>query len=398
MPSGALRALTLCVAGGACRRSAGFVAFAGVLLGFPVAAAAAQVRTSAVVGGVNVHYGDAIEVNALTLSPTVTARLQRFLLSASGTYSRPSGGDWSAQGALSGSWFRPVGGPFAAELGASSGVARAAASPGTGRSDLFARLHTVNAFGGAWAGAGLGSSDDGVAHRTARTGELGAWAQWNALTAVVSWTPVSVAGDVEYQDLEFVAQWRGRRTEVDATLGHRSGLRSLDSLSSPAGWMNLNASWRIADRVALVGAAGSYPRDPQQGFPSGRFVSFGVRLTGPGTGAAPEFARTEEESAREQLARGAMSALSVRRRDDGYEIRVRASGARTMELTGDLTGWDPVAMRAEPDGWWSIVVTAEPGTYEVSIRRDGGAWLVPPGLVEHRDEFGGRAGVLALRR
>jgi hypothetical protein len=68
-----------------------------------------------------------------------------------------------------------------------------------------------------------------------------------------------------------------------------------------------------------------------------------------------------------------------------------------MEVTGDLTGWEPVEMRAEPDGWWVVALAGEPGTYEVTVRRDGGAWLVPPGLRVRRDEFGGESGLLTLR-
>ena len=54
-------------------------------------------------------------------------------------------------------------------------------------------------------------------------------------------------------------------------------------------------------------------------------------------------------------------------------------------------------VRAEPDGWWMIALVGEPGIHEVTVRRDGGPWIVPPGLVERRDEFGGVSGIVTLR-
>ena len=84
---------------------------------------------------------------------------------------------------------------------------------------------------------------------------------------------------------------------------------------------------------------------------------------------------------------------------DGSEIRRNASpapGARSVELSGDFTSWDPVSLTAAGDGWWTARLPIRRGTYQVSIRRDGGRWLVPPGLVGVRDEFGGEAGILVI--
>jgi hypothetical protein len=124
----------------------------------------------------------------------------------------------------------------------------------------------------------------------------------------------------------------------------------------------------------------------------------GLRLTGPGSGPSPEFARGTDEIERDRLVRTGVHAMRVRRVASGrFEVRVRASGASTVEFTGDLTGWEATAMRAEPDGWWVIVLEGAPGSYEFTVRRDGGAWLVPAGVTERRDEFGGVSGVLTLR-
>src|SRR6185503_10013749 len=104
---------------------------------------------------------------------------------------------------------------------------------------------------------------------------------------------------------------------------------------------------------------------------SGRFVSMGVRFTDPDSGPSPEFARTVDEVGRERLVRGGITAVKVRRvGDERYELRFRASGANLLELTGDVTGWAPTAMRPQPDGWWTLVVAAGRGTSEFNVRRD----------------------------
>ena len=73
-----------------------------------------------------------------------------------------------------------------------------------------------------------------------------------------------------------------------------------------------------------------------------------------------------------------------------FEVAFDATSARIPLPLGTCL------MRAEPDGWWVLELAGEPGTYELTVRRDGGEWLVPPGLIERRDEFGGVAGLVTL--
>jgi len=37
-----------------------------------------------------------------------------------------------------------------------------------------------------------------------------------------------------------------------------------------------------------------------------------------------------------------------------------------------------------------------PGKYEMNLRFDGGTWMVPPGLLGMKDEFGGSVGLLIV--
>jgi hypothetical protein len=380
-------------AGGALWRSAGFVALS--LLS--TALSAQQVRSSVVLGGVRIRYADALEVSALTFSPAVTLQSGANVFGASGTVSQPSLGSWSGQFSLAGSTFRPLRGPVAVELGANGVGSTTGDGARTGHVQAQGRAHLISTRAGMWAGTGLGSTWSGASWQTTRVGELGVWGQGDAVGALVSWSPIVANDSVRYTDLLVALRWRGRRLEVDGTLGQRSGAARATNVADPSAWASVSASWRVSARTAIVASGGTYPLDLLQGFPSGRFASVGVRLTGPGSGASPEFAREPEEIERDRLVRG-VSALRVRRVGAGrFELRLRASGASRMEITGDLTGWEPVPMRAEPDGWWVLALASEPGTYEITVRRDGGAWLVPPGSRVRRDEFGGQSGLLTLR-
>lgn len=381
-------------ADGALRRSVGFVA----LVCLPLVVDAQQVRSSVVLGGVRVRYAEALDLSAVTLAPAVTLQSRTGVLGANGTISQPSTGGWSAQGLLAGSSYRQLGRRFAAEGGANAGGSASGDGTTTGSGQVLARGHMLFDWAGAWIGAGLGSSWNGVAWQATQVGEVGAWTQWNAVGLVASWSPTAANDSVRYADMLLSVRWRGRRLELDGTLGHREGSARPTGVNDPSDWVSASASYRLSDRLAAVFGAGTYPLDLLQGFPAGRFVSFGVRLTGPGRGAAPEFARGTDEVAADRRLRTGVSATLVRRLDDQrVELRFRASGAERLEITGDLTGWAPVAMRAEPDGWWRVVLAGAPGTYEFTVRRDGGDWFVPPGMVEHRDEFGGIAGVVTLR-
>lgn len=377
----------------------GALAAGVVTLAFVDAAAlgAQQVRSSAVLSGVRVRYADALEATALTLSPSVIATGSRAVGGASATLSRPSVGPWSAQGQVMGSYFMQSDAPVSGEVAGTLGGSSAGDGARTGQAQLLARAHLTGATRGAWGGAGVGTAWNGVGWQGTRLVELGAWWQGAHFGLVATHTPTVANDSVRYADTQLLLRWRAARAELDGTLGHRGGRAGSAGVDDPDAWASVSASLRLSPRLALVASGGTYPLDLLQGFASGRFASVGLRITGPGSGDGPEFARSAREVARERLVRDGLGAMTVRRlRAGGYELRLRASGAGRVELTGDLTGWAPVTMRAEPDGWWSLRVDAAPGTHEVTVRRDGRAWIAPPGLPERRDEFGGVSGIVSL--
>lgn len=73
-------------------------------------------------------------------------------------------------------------------------------------------------------------------------------------------------------------------------------------------------------------------------------------------------------------------------RDGGRVVRfaIRAPEAETVKLTGDFTGWEPVAMEQRDDGWWRTTRVLPPGLHHFGFLVDD-EWAIPPeapGVVE----------------
>ena len=73
----------------------------------------------------------------------------------------------------------------------------------------------------------------------------------------------------------------------------------------------------------------------------------------------------------------------------GREILIRVPGAKQVELAGDFTDWQPVALQQVEASSWRTVLPIAPGLHRLAIRIDQGAWRPPPGTRPVRNEFGG---------
>ncbi len=112
---------------------------------------------------------------------------------------------------------------------------------------------------------------------------------------------------------------------------------------------------------------------------------------------APRPMRAEDQVRARRVDRVARSAgvaafQLMRREGSVFDVRVRAPKAQEVLVNGDVTGWRPIALVRERDGWWRGRLVVESRAAELVVRVDGGAWVVPPGAEEVVDEFGGRTG------
>src|SRR5207249_3683102 len=60
--------------------------------------------------------------------------------------------------------------------------------------------------------------------------------------------------------------------------------------------------------------------------------------------------------------------------------------AATVELAGDFTDWQPVALQPTSEGAWESVQHIPGGVHRVNVRIDGGRWTAPAGTTRTTDE------------
>ena len=359
------------------------------------AALAQQTTLALEAGAVSVRFADQGQLSALTVSPSLSVRTSQVSLALLSSASQVRAGSWSTQGTAALAWFtRPTARGL---VGEAAGIAGGSAFPGGARTAQAigsARVHWIGPQLSTWVGAGLGSMHDGTRTRSVRQGELGAslYHQGGTLTLVV--TP-SVTRDASealgYTDMLGVLGRSVGVVDLSASLGGRVGATLPIAGGAQRLWGGVNIAAWIAPRAAFMMGIGTYPVDVTQGFPAGQYVSAGLRV------GASRAVRSQEIS-RARRIRSAARASGVtdftlrRSAPSVYEVRVRARAASAIQLNGDVTGWLPITLVRDEDGWWRGQLRITSGTAEIVIRVNGGEWLVPPGADEIVDEFGGRSG------
>ena len=366
----------------------------------PAVPAMAQ-RTSATLaaGLTNIRYSGAAGVSALTISPALESTGSRAAGGVLGSWSSFASERWTAQGTLYGSLYtnRSAGG-LMGEVGGIAGGSEHSDGARTGQWLVSARLFRLGARASGWVGAGTGSMFDGATWRQVRQGEVGAALAGDAATWTAVITPTDAAG-IRYTDARVALLLRRGPMEYTGSVGGRAGtaLPALDDEGRV--WGSVGVTTWIVPRTAIVAAAGMYPSDFTQGFPSGRYATLALRIGGgPRRETAGRSSDAADNAEWQRSAKAGVTEFNQTALGDGrHRLRVRARGARSVQLSGDPTAWVPMEMQRAADGWWEIDLLLLPGAHEIVVRRDGGAWLVPTGLPVSGDEFGGRSGRLVVR-
>lgn len=177
-----------------------------------------------------------------------------------------------------------------------------------------------------------------------------------------------------------------------------AGGQRLSTEGGPARWARGEASMLVDPRVALVFAGGSGGEAFDRlrtcalacsGVADRSYMSLGVRLT-----AAP-FGRSHDVTS---PARSAATAFVVRSDGGGrYRFTVEAPFARTVEITGDFTGWSAVRLERIGADSWAVSLPVQPGAHQVNLRLDGDRWTAPPGLTTTTDDLAGTVGIFVAR-
>ena len=127
-------------------------------------------------------------------------------------------------------------------------------------------------------------------------------------------------------------------------------------------------------------SAGKSSPDPLLGTRSSTYLSSGLRLSLLEALRRPEVpvVRILEESPRKA------------------RFVVQVPEAQSVELLGDFSSWDPVAMESGPEGQWVVEIEVAPGLYHFGFRVDG-TWWVPDGSPGRtQDEWGRSTGTLVV--
>ena len=362
---------------------------------------AQRVMSSVDVSGTGVWYADSVRSTGTSLAPAIRLDWPNATLSASLSMSRLGGGASSLQGTFAPSLFTPSIGPLSAELAGSFGGSSHNDGTKTGAAMGISRAYASFLHGGAFAGFGVGGTWDGALWRRVRQTEAGAWFERNEFTALATVSPVVVEDTLRYTDTQFALRYPTSAFEVGVTAGLRSGMVGAEIGGTSRTWGSVTGMVWFSPRMAIVANAGTYPIDFTQGYPGGRFISLSLRIASLGTRPLPRSETASQSSAdRALLAPTPPTGATelVVRKDAGTQrtLRVNARTARSVEINGDFTRWQPVRLTRDADGWWSLSLSIPPGTYQMNIRVDGGAWLAPPGLLTATDEFGGVAGILVV--
>ncbi len=357
-------------------------------------AAGQRASGSLTFGASRVRFAESDALSAMSVSPAFQFTSPRTLLTGTAVVSRLDGTSWSSQGALGASLFTnitPRG--SLGELAASGGGSSHSDGASTSQWLVSVRGHLLAQRSGVWLGMSGGSQSDGVAERSLLQGEVGAALRREGIVLVATVQPTR-ADTLEYVDLRGGAEiWRGA-FELSASAGARGGAVLPPPVRDARQWGSVSLRWWFASRWALEAGGGTYPVDLTQGFPSGRFASIGLRLGGR-RHVEPLLSSVDPRDRRAARAAG-LDRFEVATVAGRQRLRVLAPQASRVEVNGDFTRWTPVALRRASAGWWELEVSLSAGAHEVTVRVDGGRWLVPPGLATVTDEFGGRVGRLLV--
>lgn len=379
-------------------RTLGAALAATTVLWLPGTSVAAQAIGEIDLGVSAVEYEGYLASGAGFLNPTLRYNSPSLSLGAQGSWVLFESGSHILQGTAAGAWTTPSTGRWRAELSGSGGINSYATSdsgfPTYGYALGRARVHYRAARTGGWLGAATGHSFFGDSGATPLEVAVGAWTVRDRVALGATATGTWLA-DTTYLDIVGSLRWVHPQFTVTGSAGFRTW--SAGGGSGAYGEASLEVPlWR---RLALLLAGGRYPSDPVRGVVAATYVSAGIRLTAfgarPSVAPALEAYRSRLEFVTERSADQPRFALGGAA-PGGRELRIEVRGAGRVEVTGDFTDWEPVALSRVDGDTWAVRLPIAPGVHRLNVRVDGGAWRVPQGLRAEDDGYGGRVGILVI--
>ena len=239
---------------------------------------------------------------------------------------------------------------------------------------------------------------DATAWRSILLGDVGGSIGSGPRSALITISPTIVNDSIKYTDTQASLSWKSDAVDLGALLGFRLG-DQLTTLSANAkSWASVSGVLWLTPRMGVAVGGGSYPVDPTQGFPGGRFVSLSLRFGQRRPTQPPNDQSSQQSPAvmAPEIVPAASGLLVSRGGGDLVTLQVNVPGAQLVEINGDFTNWIPVPLVPAAGDRWSVSIRIKRGKYQMNMRVDGGQWIVPPGLLSMADEFGGTVGLLVI--
>jgi len=357
--------------------------------------AAAQTTATVDFGISTVRYDGFLTSGAAAIAPSVRWERPNASLTAQGTYLQFESGNRSIQGNVTGSLFTAPTHRWRGQLLATAGASNYAEFTSFHHTIGEARLHRLGegGGGGTWISGTVGRSSLGGTPRRVLGVAVAGWAQHAGIQLFAS-ANRSVVGDTAFSDLEAAARTRRGAIVWEGYAGvriwSRGGGRGVYGEGS--------ATIALGNHVAVVLSGGRYPTDPVRGSISGRYAGLAVRVHSPAAlRPTPRDFPLHPPSVGSSGTSDPAGRIEVLSQGDrAVRFVVRAPDAGLVEIAGDFTDWQPMALDRGSGGVWEVVVRIPKGIHRIAVRIDGGPWIAPAGARRAEDDYGGEVGIFVV--
>ena len=352
------------------------------------------------VGASAIEYEGFLPSGAGTLTGAIRHESAKLALGVQGGWTVFESGNPIIQTTAAAAWLTQPSTRWGFEFGGSGGLFRYASEDAQGHILLRARGHFLGERAGSWLSFTTGASFGGFSETPVEV-SLGAWSNYQNFSLVGTATSTFIA-DARILDVSGALRVNAGRVELEGRVGGRpllSGFEDDDDDGSHRIWGEASATVRAGERLSVLLSAGSYPSDPVRRVLGANYASAGLRLALGGSDRSQPLAMPAQllaaVRAHTKAATSPTARLEVAQRGDSYVLRVFAE-ARSIDVSGDFTDWQPQALKKLGDGSWEFAAMLAPGVHRLNIRIDGGEWVVPAGARPEEGDFG-MVGVLVIR-
>ena len=330
--------------------------------------------------------GPALRLSAVAARGPLFATLSGAALGTIGAATGSASLEGGARSRPRGGWSAELGGELSSVVGTSAGG-------GAGTAIANGRAIWISSHAGSWLRASGSYSNREQASLQGHGLDAGVWWTWPSaqlsFAVAQEWTSAQLfsgpfrtgfAGltPVRHTDAVLSLHATGERASFDMNAGLR---RDVDATRVVEPLVSATAAIWTGDTRAIVFSVAHTLPDWVRGADAVDALSVGMRFM-QATPAADHAARL-------------IPVVNVSDSPSGRVLRVRATGARRVDVMGDFTDWQEVALSPN-GGVFARAMAIAPGSHRMLVRIDGGAWRPAANTPAVDDDFGGRAGLLVV--